>query len=458
MEAERCGFQIPDKDLIGSYGGWCCLRDTWDGNDRCIWHTEQRGKPIDELSAALRSERDRTGADHYPRLDYAKLSHLEIPEPDYESDAPVGPSLSFGRVTLIGADFKYGELRSCSFDSTIAHLANFEETDLTYQLLQSGEFRECNFRYATLKGVGTNHARFDGADFTGADLTDANLVFSDAQDADFRYADLTETYMHDVDLENAVLEEATLDQTDLTGANLEGAQLHKAIVRDIRIDETTVFGGVCWYERTADEAIQARSSSEDTGNDGEKLSQAPAWLASISRFRSRLKQAPPSGERTPPLTKAIRVYRLYQRVFRENSLPEPARQFRIRERHARRKRALEENSYREWGSLALQRWTILYGEGIGRVITASVASILLFGILYPIWGVNAGSTVVQYGRSSLTESVMTGLYFSAVTFSTLGYGDVQPLGHARGIAAFEALLGAVLVALLVFVFGRRTAW
>jgi voltage-gated potassium channel Kch len=50
------------------------------------------------------------------------------------------------------------------------------------------------------------------------------------------------------------------------------------------------------------------------------------------------------------------------------------------------------------------------------------------------------------------------LYFSLVTFTTLGYGDVQPIGTtARLLASIESFLGALLLALVVFVIGRRMA-
>ena len=48
------------------------------------------------------------------------------------------------------------------------------------------------------------------------------------------------------------------------------------------------------------------------------------------------------------------------------------------------------------------------------------------------------------------------LYFSVVTFATLGYGDVQPIGNlVRALAGIESLLGSLLMALLVFVLTRR---
>lgn len=53
-------------------------------------------------------------------------------------------------------------------------------------------------------------------------------------------------------------------------------------------------------------------------------------------------------------------------------------------------------------------------------------------------------------------TILMNLYFSVVTFTTLGYGDIQPSNAAtRALAGVESLLGAALIALLVFVLGRR---
>lgn len=56
------------------------------------------------------------------------------------------------------------------------------------------------------------------------------------------------------------------------------------------------------------------------------------------------------------------------------------------------------------------------------------------------------------------EIWVNSIYFSVVTFTTLGYGDVQPVGFAKYVAASEAVIGASLMALLVFVLGRRATW
>ncbi|NUM36348.1 MAG: two pore domain potassium channel family protein [Candidatus Brocadiae bacterium] len=51
------------------------------------------------------------------------------------------------------------------------------------------------------------------------------------------------------------------------------------------------------------------------------------------------------------------------------------------------------------------------------------------------------------------------LYFSAVTFTTLGYGDVKPLWNSspllKLLVASEALLGPIMTALFLVATSRR---
>jgi len=52
-------------------------------------------------------------------------------------------------------------------------------------------------------------------------------------------------------------------------------------------------------------------------------------------------------------------------------------------------------------------------------------------------------------------SLLNCLYFSVVTFTTLGYGDMVPVGAARALAAFEAFTGSFTMALFVVVFVKK---
>jgi len=54
-------------------------------------------------------------------------------------------------------------------------------------------------------------------------------------------------------------------------------------------------------------------------------------------------------------------------------------------------------------------------------------------------------------------SFLNCLYFSVVTFTTLGYGDLQPaVGLSRFFVSLEAIIGAFTMALFVYTFARKT--
>ena len=84
-----------------------------------------------------------------------------------------------------------------------------------------------------------------------------------------------------------------------------------------------------------------------------------------------------------------------------------------------------------------------YGEKPLRVLL--VAGILIFGYALAYASLGALS---EAGFSS-------SLYFSIVTFSTLGYGDVLPRPPFRLLAASEAVAGVVFSGLFLFTLARR---
>lgn len=108
--------------------------------------------------------------------------------------------------------------------------------------------------------------------------------------------------------------------------------------------------------------------------------------------------------------------------------------------------------------------TSMYGERPSRVLTVSSVVIALFAVIYPLTGSfkNDGEIYSLSLSNSAMENLLTlidGFYFSLVTFTTVGYGDFQPAGvGARFLAGIESLLGALLMALLVFVLGRSVKW
>ena len=108
-----------------------------------------------------------------------------------------------------------------------------------------------------------------------------------------------------------------------------------------------------------------------------------------------------------------------------------------------------------------------YGERPARILIAAaiVMTLAAFGYLFLgvegaafsehrqidydlIWGSNQTCPSVQ--------DIGYAFYFSAITFATVGYGDVHPLsGPSRGVAALEGLSGIILTALFVVCVAKR---
>jgi hypothetical protein len=69
--------------------------------------------------------------------------------------------------------------------------------------------------------------------------------------------------------------------------------------------------------------------------------------------------------------------------------------------------------------------------------------IMSYGIIFESLGLNENSVFVEH------PDRLTALYFSVVTWTSLGYGDVAPAGFGRVVASIEVLTGYVLSAVLI---------
>jgi hypothetical protein len=160
------------------------------------------------------------------------------------------------------------------------------------------------------------------------------------------------------------------------------------------------------------------------------------------------------------------VYRELQRLYDENAFPERVHTYYLREMDFRRQQAWRVGRYLQALKLAGSRWIMQYGTSPWRVVVTSLLLILVCAGLYPLTGgiqeIGADSAVTYQIEDPtdapsriLVRAYLTSLYFSVITFATLGYGDIQPVGGwARAIAGVETLLGSLLMALLVFVLTR----
>ena len=113
-----------------------------------------------------------------------------------------------------------------------------------------------------------------------------------------------------------------------------------------------------------------------------------------------------------------------------------------------------------------------YGENPWRVIRFAFIIIFLFAVILNFSGIvysGRANLLIEFMKESqgdeytlrylgpILGSFLNCLYFSVVTFTTLGYGDFQPaVGLSRFFVSLESIIGAITMALFVYTFARRT--
>jgi voltage-gated potassium channel len=90
-----------------------------------------------------------------------------------------------------------------------------------------------------------------------------------------------------------------------------------------------------------------------------------------------------------------------------------------------------------------------------EVLCASLSAYLMLGLMWTMayWLVDQLTPgAFSFNTSTGTQSMngFTGFYFSFITLSTVGYGDITPVSKiARWLAAMEAMTGLLYVAVLI---------
>lgn len=100
-----------------------------------------------------------------------------------------------------------------------------------------------------------------------------------------------------------------------------------------------------------------------------------------------------------------------------------------------------------------------YGENPARIILFSLLLVFIFAFGFAFLGIEDGDELIIFStQNSLIENLIVFYdcaYFSVITFTTLGYGDLTPTVYSRTLSAVEAFGGSFTLALFVVVFVKK---
>ncbi len=104
-----------------------------------------------------------------------------------------------------------------------------------------------------------------------------------------------------------------------------------------------------------------------------------------------------------------------------------------------------------------------YGERPLWLVVAAGLMVLIFAAIHVFTGFRDTSTDTVFGAGAdssvppgLVRSFQMAMYFSIVTFTSLGYGDVQPITNmGRIVCSIEVVLGGLVTSLILIAIIRK---
>ena len=316
------------------------------------------------------------------------------------------------RASLARSSLSHVKLRNANLEGAIFESARVERADL-----EGANMRNVSWTDARLLVIHMTRARSELSTFVNCDITDSDINGTDLRRSDFSEARLKDVRLRGANLQNSKLAMATLQNVVLTEANLESAVL------------TGAFMGRCELRRSRLEG---------------------ANLQSITFKRCDLRWA---DFRNANVAGIVYDRWSYYQGIRVNGCYSSPRFVRF----ARDQEFIEEvrgNSQHLCYWLFYLPWLISSDCGRSFMLWAgwSVCIALVFAFKY--WAMGPAQLNLGY----LDHSYWSMLYYSVVTFTTLGFGDIVPKTEAAALWVMaEVAIGYVMLGGLISIFSNKLA-
>ncbi|MFH2093798.1 MAG: pentapeptide repeat-containing protein [Pseudomonadota bacterium] len=285
--------------------------------------------------------------------------------------------------------------------------------DFSYAGLTRCDLTGTIFSYSNCHKAGLEQSILDECEFIGSDLTHARLNECSAKQCGFGGADLSYAIMINVDLSEATLSRSTLVHADLRASNLKRARLSEADLSH------AIFTRAVLVESDLKHSIV-------NGTNFELADMQGARLLGIKKF----KKASWIGADIRGLD--LRgAYLVRRYIADENYLFEF-------QKSSRYHRAV----YLIWWA------TSDCGRSLFRWLVWLVGATLAFAAVYSMVDIDYGVHATGFSP----------IYFSFVTLTTLGYGDVVPVSlTAQVFVTLQAVAGYMGLGGLLSILGNKMA-
>ena len=296
---------------------------------------------------------------------------------------------------------------------------------------------------ADLEGEDLSGRDLRGFDFSGANLTDANLVGADLRGATLFRATLTGAELMGAKLDRANLEGCVAHRAGLGSCSFDGASLFEGDFRDATLTRSTFVGA----DLRASVFDRARLASADLER---------ADLGGASLVETHLDDARVAGAVFDRCDMRLATLRGVSGFESASFLRADFREIDFTGAYLMRRFVLDQNYLEElrtrdrYHALVYWIWWLTSdcGRSLGRWSLWIIATMIGFGVAFQFVDMDYGSH----------EGWLAPYYFSTVTLTTLGYGDILPASVAgRALAMLEVLIGYVMLGGLLSIFASKMA-
>jgi uncharacterized protein YjbI with pentapeptide repeats len=287
-----------------------------------------------------------------------------------------------------------------------------EGAELSFFYLRNASFNQPSHdKNKSEKSKITSTVSFKEANFTSANLTNARLTGANLEKACLVEAHFNGASLRGTQLKGVIAWSAHFENADLRDADFEGADIQGAYIQGTCINNTSLKGANCHIVHV----------------DGSTI----IWKPKINRYSKKNKFTNFSGVyldtiRIDPSTKQLLEYNVRRMNWEE---------------------WYKEHSFLKF--LVKPFWWISdYGISTKRIIFTFFGLAFVFALLYRLFP----DFVMVYGQAGDIRGFWHALYFSVVTMTTLGFGDIaaNPDSWAgQTLLMIQVILGYVLLGALV---------
>jgi cation diffusion facilitator CzcD-associated flavoprotein CzcO/uncharacterized protein YjbI with pentapeptide repeats len=328
---------------------------------------------------------------------------------------------------------------------------NLEEEDLTGVVLRGLKLDGMELGNRIMQAADLRHASLHGCNLAGVDFAAADLSGADLTSAELFNSDFTGAIMSRVDLERAFLIEANLSMAYLNGANLTGAHLSGATLTSARLNNARLSGADLSDTRLNDADLRGANLEYcDLSNaDLRGADLTGASLKGATLLSSDFSDANISGIQ-----------------FNET---EPCRDIRINlalgnalfKRYAQDQAYIEEYKLNYPFRYALWKYSSNCGRSLSLWVFWCVFIAVGFSLVFHFHLGGSESFVLnelskEPGYHPRDWAPM--LYYSVVTFTTLGFGDIVPkTQEAAWWIMAEVVMGYFMLGGLITILATKLA-